>query len=188
VQRSVGGVTMSIAAMAEQPMVAIDTQRTGRMGELIVELELLKRGWTVGNFNHTTLNSAGYDLFATRGTRAVKLRVKAKRPGITNFRWAAKADGRVFVGDSGQDDFVTAVSIGPDSSYRVYVLPTGLVEETLSAEHSRWLNGAKAGGGQRKDTPMRSIYLDDRADDAPSHGFNQRWAAFEGAWHLLDET
>ena len=85
---------MSLAAAPDQAIAAIDTQRTGRMGEIIVELELLKRGWIVGNLNHTTLNSAGYDLFATRGTRTVKLRVKAKRPGVANFRWAAKPGGR----------------------------------------------------------------------------------------------
>jgi len=63
----------------------------------VVELELLKRGWIVGNFNHTVLNSAGWDLFATRGDRSVRLRVKAKRPSIDCFRWSAKADGSVFL-------------------------------------------------------------------------------------------
>ena len=66
---------------------AVDTQRVGRMGELVVELELLARGWLAGNFNATTGNSAGWDLFAFKGERSVKLRVKAKRPGAQVFRW-----------------------------------------------------------------------------------------------------
>lgn len=39
-------------------------QAVGRMAELAVEMELLARSWTVGNFNATTKNTAGFDLFA----------------------------------------------------------------------------------------------------------------------------
>jgi len=58
-------VEPALAEPADRSMAIFDTQRIGRMGELVVELELLKRGWIVGNFNHTVLNSAGWDLFAT---------------------------------------------------------------------------------------------------------------------------
>lgn len=167
-------------------IAAFDTQRTGRMGELVVELELLKRGWIVGNFNSTTMNSAAWDLFATRGQRSVKIRVKAKRPGVANFRWAAKADGRVFLGDSGgDDDFVAAVSFESDGSHRIFIVPTSVVEKTLASEHTAWLAGEKAGGGARKDTPMRSIYIDHRDDGTPSRGFARRWAAYGDAWLQL---
>lgn len=167
-------------------IAAFDTQRTGRMGELVVELELLRRGWITGNFNHSTMNSAGWDLFATRGDRSVRLRVKAKRPGVANFRWSAKADGSVFLGHHGaDDDFVIAVSFEADGSHVAYVVPTGIVAEALEAEHQRWLAGPKRGGGSRKDTPMRSIYIDDREDGAPSHGFATRWASYRDAWSLL---
>ena len=47
-----------------------DTQRIGRMGELMVELELIARGWHVGNFNTSVNNSAGWDLLVlAKGTR-----------------------------------------------------------------------------------------------------------------------
>ena len=71
--------------MFEIELANIDTQRIGRMGELVVELELLARGWLVGNFNATTMNSAGWDLFATKAGRSAKIRVKAKRPGTSSF-------------------------------------------------------------------------------------------------------
>lgn len=165
----------------------IDTQRTGRMGELVVELELLKRGFIVGNFNSTTMNSAGWDLFATKGRRSVKIRVKAKRPGVANFRWAAKADGKIFLGDAGDDDdFVVAISFERDGTHRAWIVPTHIVEQTLHAENARWLSGLKRDGGERKATAMRTLYMDDRMDDAPSHGFQQKWAVYEAAWHLLD--
>jgi hypothetical protein len=172
---------------ADKPYAELDTQRVGRMGELIVEFELLKRGWIVGNFNHSTLNSAGWDLFATRGKRSVKIRCKAKRPGIACFRWSARADGSVFLGlEETDDDFVAAVSFTPDGSYEAFVMPSAMVQRTLRDEHERWLGGTKTGGGARKPTTMRHIYIDERDDGAPAHGFAQRWAPYRNAWETLD--
>ena len=176
----------STVELADGSMAVLDTQRIGRMGELVVEFELLKRGWTVGNFNHTTLNSAGWDLFATRGDRSVKLRVKARRPGVDCFRWSAKADGSIFIGETGaDDDFVAAVSFDADGGYSVHILPTGVVSAALQAEHERWLAGSKADGSARKPTSMRAIYMDDRVDGAPSRGFGTGWADYRDAWPLL---
>lgn len=181
------GQVTGMAQSSSGELALIDTQRTGRMGELVVELELLKRGFLVGNFNSTTMNTAGWDLFATKGRRAVKIRVKAKRPGVANFRWGAKADGRVFLGDVGdEDDFVVAVSFESDGTHHAWVLPTRLVAQTLEAENARWLSGVKRDGGERKATAMRTIYMDDRTDGAPGHGFQKIWATYRGAWHLLD--
>ena len=168
--------------LADGSFAALDTQRTGRMGELVVELELLKRGWIVGNFNHTTLNSAVWDLFATRADRSIKLRVKAKRPGVDCFRWSARADGTLFYGDTGQpDDWVAAVSFDSAGSYDVYVIPTAAVAATLQHEHEVWLKGTKRGGGARKDSSMRHVYMDERDDGTPGHGFANRWARYRNA-------
>lgn len=123
----------------------LDTQRIGRMGELVVELELLSRGWLVGNFNSTTANSAGWDLFATKGRRTVKIRVKAKRPGVATLRWSAKPDGRVLWGleDGADDDYVAAVSFETSGLPDVYVLPSAAVESALTGNHARWLGGSR---------------------------------------------
>ena len=173
--------------LADQSYAALDTQRVGRMGELVVEFELLKRGWIVGNFNSTTMNSAGWDLFATRGTRSVKIRVKAKRPGVDCFRWSAKADGSVLIGLADtDDDFVAAVSFDASGQYEVFVMPSLVVERTLRNENARWIAGTKPGGGARKPTTMRHIYISDRDDGAPSHGFATRWAPYRNAWGLLE--
>lgn len=173
--------------LADGSIAALDTQRVGRMGELIVEFELLKRGWIVGNFNHATMNSAGWDLFATNGTRSIKLRVKAKRPGVDCFRWSARSDGTIFLGQTGQDDdWVAAVSFAADGSYDVYLVPTEVVSVTLKHDHERWLQGAKRGGGTRKDTSMRHAYLDEREDGAPGRGFTRRWANYRNAWNQLE--
>ena len=170
-------------------LATMDTQRIGRMGELVVELELLARGWLVGNFNATTANSAGWDLFATSGRRNVRVRVKSKRPGVATFRWSAKADGTIFLNlnPEADDDFVAAVSFEADAPPSVYVIPTCVVEEALMRNHATWLSGPRRGGGRRADTSMRNLHLYERTDLGPSHGYRRRWAAFQGAWsRLLD--
>ena len=173
--------------LADQSYAALDTQRVGRMGELVVELELLKRGWIVGNFNSSTMNSAGWDLFATRGSRSVKIRVKAKRPGVDCFRWSAKTDGSVLIGlAETDDDFVAAVSFDAVGGYEVFLIPSLIVERTLHDENARWIAGTKPGGGARKPTTMRHIYINNRDDGAPAHGFTTRWAQYRNAWDLLE--
>jgi hypothetical protein len=165
---------------------SIDTQRIGRMGELVVELELLARGWLAGNFNATTMNSAGWDLFATKGGRSVKIRVKAKRPGTSSFAWSRKKDGRVFDLVPGDDeDYVAAVSFEFSGPPAVYVLPTAIVQEELLASSAAWLAGEKRGGGQRKDTSILRVHIDDRLG-APGHGYAAKWHAFLGGWSGLE--
>lgn len=56
-------------------MTEYSSQMIGRLGELAVEQELLKRGWMVGNFNASLPNTMAYDLFAAKGSRRICLRV-----------------------------------------------------------------------------------------------------------------
>lgn len=161
----------------------IDSQRTGRMGELVVELELIARGWHVGNFNASTANSAGWDLFAAKAGRSVKLRVKAKRPGTDCFRWSAKPDGTIFLGLAGGDDadFVAAVSFEPNGTHDVYLVPTCAVDRELRENHARYLAKPKRNGEDRKDGSQRNLHLNERVD-APGHGYLRFWAPFKNRW------
>lgn len=175
--------------MANAPLLTfdeIDTQRIGRMGELVVELELLARGWLVGNFNATTMNSAGWDLFATKAGRSVRIRVKAKRPGTSCFTWSRKRTGRVFdLIDGDGDDFVAAVSFEVAKPPSVYVLPSPVVEDELLTSSAAWLAGEKRGGGERKDTSVLRVHIDNRVE-APGHGYREKWEPYLGAWGILD--
>lgn len=167
-------------------LTSIDTQRIGRMGELVVELELLARGWLVGNFNATTANSAGWDLFATKGARSVRIRVKAKRPGTSCFVWSKKNNGCVFdllEGDA--DDFVAAVSFEPGEAPAVYILPATKVEADLLESSAAWLAGEKRGGGLRKETPALRVHMEAR-EGVPGHGFAIAWAGYRDAWDALE--
>lgn len=39
-------------------MDLLSSQIIGRLGELVVEMELLKQGWSAGNYNASTKNAA----------------------------------------------------------------------------------------------------------------------------------
>ena len=176
--------------MLQFDLSAIDTQRIGRMGELVVELEILARGWTVGNFNATTVNSAGRDLFAVKGDRAAKVRVKAKRPGTSVFRWSARPDGSVLKGLDPCDptDFVAAVDFQHDGHYTVYVLPSMEVEVALQSDFAAWAAGSKRDGTARKATSsMRHVSLDEGDPAIPGRGYARRWKTYHNAWKLLEQ-
>lgn len=161
----------------------IDSQRTGRMGELVVELELIARGWHVGNFNASTANSAGWDLFAAKAGRSVKLRVKAKRPGTDCFRWSAKPDGTIFLGlaEGDEADFVAAVSFEPNGTHDVYLVPSRVVDRALKENHARYLAKPKRNGENRKDGSQRNLHLNERVD-TPGHGYLRFWEPFKNRW------
>ena len=164
-----------------------DTQRIGRMGELVVELEMIARGWHVGNFNASTGNSAGWDIFAARKGHSVKLRVKAKRPGTSCFRWSSKADGTVLLGLEENDptDFVAAVSFEENGLHTVYVLPSSIVERELEQNHAAYLAQPKRDGTARKDGTQRNLHIDDNTA-RPGHGYRVHWSAYEGGWGVLE--
>jgi hypothetical protein len=163
-------------------------QTVGRLGELVVEMELLARGWVTGNFNATTANAAAWDLFAAKAARSVKLRVKAKRPGVDGLQWSAKADGSIFLHLDPNDsaDFVAAVDFRPAGNWDVYVLPTMIVADALSSHHSRWLSTPRRDGGVKKDTARRILQINDRSPETPGQGFRQTWSKYLNAWHLLE--
>jgi len=165
----------------------IGTQQIGRMGELVVELELIARGWQVGNFNASTGNSPGWDVFAAREGSAAKIRVKAKRPGTECFRWSAKANGSVLYGLAGGDptDFVAAVSFARDGAYDVYIVPSTEVEDALRSNHAAWLMGLKPDGKPRKDGSQRNLHLNDRTE-SPGHGYGILWERYKDAWRALE--
>lgn len=164
----------------------VTSQQIGRMGELIVELELISRGWTVGNFNASTTNSIGWDIFAAREGQSIKLRVKAKRPSIDCFRWSAKSDGSILLGLSPSDgnDYVAAVSFEPNDTYSVYLLPSLKVEKELSNNHAAYIAQPKKDGSAKKDSNQRNLFMNSRMDRS-GHGYLVKWQKYRNAWEIL---
>jgi len=153
------------------------------MGELVVELELIARGWYVGNFNATTNNSAGWDLFATRGGLSIKLRVKAKGPSTDCFRWSARASGVILLGlaEGDADDYVAAVSFLPTGGYEIYNVPAMIVEGELRRNHATYISDSKRNGEARKDGNQRNLWIDDIAGRL-AHGYRLRWEQYRRNW------
>lgn len=166
---------------------SIGTQAIGRIGELIVEMELLAKGWQVGNFNASTANSAGWDVFAAGFGRSLKIRVKTKRPGTGCFRWSAKSDGSILAGlcEGDGSDIVAAVDLlSAEGEYAVYLVPSVAVEGELRGTYDRWVSAPKADGSPRKATSMRNLYIDGDVDRL-SHGYAIKWAKYRDAWDGL---
>lgn len=166
----------------------LTSQTVGRLGELVVEMELLSRGWITGNFNSSVANAAAWDIFAAKRSRSVKLRVKSKRPGVDALQWSAKPDGAIFLQLDPADlgDFVAAVDFRIEGGWDVYIVPTGVVADTLASNHSRWLSTPKRDGAEKKDGARRVLWLNDRPPDIPGQGYRQLWGDFRNAWHLLE--
>jgi hypothetical protein len=166
----------------------LNTQTVGRLGELVVEMELLARGWLTGNFNSSVANAAAWDLFAAKKARSVKLRVKSKRPGVDALQWSAKADGSVFLQLDPADayDFVAAVDFHAAGDWDVYLVPTAVVAEALASNHRAWLSTPKRDGAPKKDGSRRVLWLNERSPDQPGQGYRRVWAQFRNAWDLLE--
>ena len=84
------------------------------------------------------------------------------------------------------DDYVAAVSFEATGNPEIYVLPSPIVEAALTTNHAEWLAGAKRDGSARKDTSMRNLYLDDRLELGPAHGFLDRWKSYRSNWGALE--
>lgn len=167
----------------------ISSQAIGRMGELVVELELIARGWIVGNFNSSTSNAPGWDLFAAQEGRSLKIRVKAKRPKTDCFRWSTKADGRVLLGleQDAKDDIVAAVSFTEVGAYDIYLIPAASVEADLRQNHLDYLSTPKVDGSPKKDSNQRNIFMNNRTD-LPGHGYAIKWECYKNDWNSIEAT
>jgi hypothetical protein len=168
-------------------MSKLSAQMIGRLGELAVEQELLKRGWMAGNFNASLANAAAFDLFAVKDHFRVCIRVKATSG--TMVQYTAKSDGSIFRGlaDVNGHDFVVIVLVEGDRAAEFYVLPTRLVSEKLIAVNTQWHKAAKKDGTPRKKTPHRALDFNGPLEPQTSgRGMRLKWADYKDAWHLLE--
>jgi len=159
----------------------------GRLGEIAVERELLKRGWKVGNFNATVANASTYDLFAVQGRRRVCLRVKTTTGSM--IQYGAKGHGSAFndllPNDDG--DFVAIVRVRGEDVQEFYIVPAQIVDQTLQAANRDWLKHPKKDGSARKKTKHRALdFNGEQTATAPHRGMRQRWAQYRDAWHILE--
>lgn len=168
-------------------------QVIGRLGELATEMELLKRGWSVGNYNASTKNAAAYDLFASMGARRIGIRVKsykgnAKRSGEC-VQYTAKSHGSVFnnLDENDKSDFVVIVRICLGEAEEFYILPTQIVDVAIKESNKKWHQHLKKDGTPRKKGNHRALFFGGEwTEKVPYKGYGKIWAKYRKNWDILD--
>ena len=65
----------------------------GAAGELIVQARLLIRGWTASNVNTGGMvNAPAIDIFAAKGSRTLRIAVKATEHNNENVQWSVPTE------------------------------------------------------------------------------------------------
>lgn len=165
------------------------TQVVGRMGELWVELKLLQRGWQVGNFNATTANNKGWDLFAVKGDLARRIRVKAATNRDPVWSWS-KGSSRPFpdLVDDGSDFSVIVLRAFEDHP-DFYVVPSQILDQELWQVWSRYMSHPKRDGGTRLDPKRWWLFFDGQTTDPDSdRGYKNKWAQYRNGWDELERS
>jgi hypothetical protein len=173
----------------------LSPQVIGRLGELAVEMELLKGGWSVGNYNASTKNAETFDLFASKGKRRIGIRVKAykgnrKRKG-EGVQYTAKDHGSVFNELDSQDDgdFVVIVRVCPQEPEEFYIIPTKIVDCAINDIEKKWRSHPKKDGSPRKVTTHRIIdFHGEQNERQPYRGYQKIWKEYMGDWKILEES
>ena len=146
--------------MAENKNLA--PQIIGRIGELATEIEMLKKGWLVGNFNSSVGNCAAYDLFATKNGKETTIRVKSFRSSSNGVQYNAKENGSPFLNldENNKKDFVVIVRVSEENgAEEFFIIPTQVIDKLIQDDHSNWIKGTKKDGSARKNTSHRAIKL-----------------------------
>ena len=172
--------------MSDAPKLT--AQAVGRFGELAAEMALLERGWIPGNFNATTKNTAGFDLFAVKGSRNIKVRVMAKRNGSDSWQRVAKPDGSILKNLDPDDktDFTILISFDhTPRGHTAYVMPSQVFEATMKDQFERYCEQSPTmRNGQPRTAAThkhRAIWL-----DSPTRGFASEWEGYCEAWDQLE--
>lgn len=133
---------------------------TGNSGEYFVAGELERRGFTVAvpmsnvkDFDILAINRITYEQFA----------IQVKTTGYKQKKWTLSQKNESLVGDNIVYVFV---SLNELDTPEYHIVPSKIVAETISREHSNWLHTPGKKGQQRNDTNIRNffdkndIYLD----------------------------
>jgi hypothetical protein len=170
----------------------------GRLGELEVEMRLVRRGWHALRLD-TSQKAWNADLLAAKGLHRIALQVKTTRADNAHSHSDALGfgystgylrDGKsVFNSKSGPllADVIVGVSFS-DQVSRFVVLPVAFAEK-LCRMHADWWAAVPTKNGKRGDTfPIYMNFFGDKKAHREVHERSRRnLLAFENRWHLLEE-
>jgi len=147
-------------------MANVAGRLVGNAGEYFVMAELLRRGVIVGL---TPRNAPEFDILATRGERAVRIRVKTRNAAKSNsWQYSVRVPAQLKnkeipleqckqiakelspFNQIDADDFTVLVALrGPTERPDFFVVPTRKVEEWLQEGFAKWIETPGRKGKQR---------------------------------------
>ena len=144
----------------------LDSVLVGVAGEYLVAGELTLRGYIA---SISLRNSRGIDIIASNadGSKAVSIQVKTNSDGKT--KWMVSKKAETFHSANHYYVFVALKGLGQRPSF--HIVPSKIVGDYVSNDHSEWLMGTKKDGSPRKDSSLR-VYRD----------FEKK---YEEAWGLI---
>jgi hypothetical protein len=164
--------------------MASENTLLGAAGEHYVMCELLRRGYIAALAPHGVPNA---DIVVTdiEGTRLCSIQVKTRRHG-SNGGWIMSAKHERIRGERLFYCFVDFQQVA-DERPLVFVVPTTVVADVLSASHRKWLATPGRLGQVHKDGPIRQflpsyshIFLEEQ------HSFGEGWLnRYRDNWDIL---
>ena len=124
----------------------------GVAGEYLVAGELSLRGYIA---SITLRNSRGIDIIASNadGTKSVSIQVKTNSKG--DSKWVLSQKSETFYSENHYYILVALKDRGERPKY--YIVPSKIVAEYITTNHSQWLAGKKNDGSARKDSLIRNF-------------------------------
>jgi hypothetical protein len=153
--------------------------KNGKIGEVLVELELLKRDWHVERLDGSAKAVNG-DLIAIRGRRSLVIQVKSalswKRPSFGHAGPFLKQKKRFFNKENPTvlaDALVTVCGSAANPIFHVFSIKNA--EKIAQAGAKKWFRTKTRGGAQRSENFPVSFHLDDPA----MKGARDNWSRIE---------
>lgn len=145
----------------------LESTLVGVAGEYLVAGELSLRGHIA---SITLRNSRGIDIIASNSdaTKSASIQVKTNSKG--EGKWILNQKSETFYSDNHYYIFVALNEVGERPKF--YVVPSKVVAEYISKNHSEWLKGKKSDGSPRKDSTIRNFRDPDKR--------------YLEAWHLIN--
>ena len=174
--------------------------RVGRIGELLVELQLVERGWHPVRLD-TAQMAANADLLAINREKRVSIQVKTtnaedkhSHSHCLNFGYATSyLLDKLSIFNSKKSPLIADIVIGvhyTKTKPRFVVLPVGFAEKLCRVHADYWYN-VKRGRDDGTRSPSFPLYIHfTRAPKKHSEHHTRlmdQMLEFEDAWHLLSE-
>ena len=165
--------------------MASETSLLGAAGEHFIIAELLRRGHIAALAPQGVPNT---DMVVTdlTGHCLCTIQVKSRRDVGTDGGWHMRKKHEGLLSES---LFYCFLDFGksPDERPCVYVMPSVVVADVLTASHQAWLATPGAKGQQRKDNPARRLFPDYSYAFRPNpNPYPIGWMdEYRDAWHLL---